>query len=51
MTLYHVDPKEKDIKKSLRCPKHKQYRAIRKPAVNCRTCWKLYKLRHASDRT
>lgn len=45
MTQFQVDPKEKDLVKSLRCPKHPKYKALRKPAVNCGACKHLWRIK------
>lgn len=32
-----------DSKNSLiTCPKHRKYKAIQQPRVNCTTCWNIY---------
>jgi hypothetical protein len=52
MTQFKIDPKTEGILPALRCPKHPRYKALRKPTRRhpcdkpCKTCWKLYRLRH-----
>jgi hypothetical protein len=52
MTQYRVDPKEKNLLKALRCPKHPRYKGLRRPSRRhpcdppCRICVSIYRLRH-----
>ena len=32
------------ITRPVLCPRHKSYRAIRKPRTNCKTCWEGYEV-------
>ena len=38
---------ERSKKAEALCPRHKSYRAIRKPRTNCEECWEAYGEKHA----
>lgn len=37
------------VTKVVLCPRHKGYRAIRKPRTNCKMCWEAYEQRNSKD--
>jgi len=55
LTLEKIRASKKSIERrygidGLKCKKHPQYKAIRKPRMACQTCWDVWEMKHKNEK-
>ncbi len=55
LTLEKIRASKKSLERrygidGLKCKKHPNYKAIRKPRIACQTCWDVWEMKHKNDK-